>query len=314
MHYVLDQSLRVALFTLGLLLLPMGARAQTVNIASAGTASQSSNFQGNYFADRGNDGRIVPAFGTSMTHTGNDQNAWWQVQFADSFLMYEVRLVNRLDCCATRLSNFRVSVFNGANEAFGQNFFVGSGNVALGATHVVALPTGGVLGDRVRVQFNGFNNDTNGYLHLREVEVMADQVGQPFCSPANPNSLGIPAAIAAFGSNVAGGNPLALVATNLPSSSVGYFLCSRTTGSAMPPSSQGVLCLGGSIGRISMPVLSVASQGRRFGRFVDTLALPGNPPTAVSAGQTWYFQAWYRDSVAGVATSNFTDAVSIQFL
>ena len=144
-------------------------------------------------------------------------------------------------------------------------------------------------------------------------EVTADAVGVPFCSPANPTSLGAPAEIRAFGSNVAGGNPLAIVASGLPSSSVGYFLCSRTTGSAMPPSSQGVLCLGGNIGRISVPVLAVASQGRRFGRFVDTLALPGNPPTAVSAGQTWYFQAWFRDSVGGSATSNFTDAVAILF-
>jgi len=311
--HVHDLSLRAALFSLGLVSLPMSAGAQTVNIASAGTASQSSNYQATFFADRGNDGRIDASYGISMTHTGNDLNAWWQVQFADEFLMYEVRLVNRGDCCATRLSNFRVSVLDGANEVFGQDYFSGSGNVALGATHVVALPSGGVLGDRVRVQFNGFNNENNGYLHLREVEVLADAVGQPFCSPANPTSLGLPAEIHAYGSDVAGGNALALVATNLPSSSVGYFLCSRTTGSAMPPSSQGVLCLGGNIGRISVPVLSVASQGRRFGRFVDTLALPGNPPTAVLAGQTWYFQAWFRDSVAGVATSNFTDAVSIQF-
>jgi hypothetical protein len=198
-------------------------------------------------------------------------------------------------------------------EAFGQNFFVGSGNVPQGATHVVTLPTGGVLGDRVRVQFNGFNNQGNGYLSLREVEVMADAVGAPFCSPGNSTSLGAPAFIHAFGSAVAGGHPLALVATGLPSSSAGYFLCSRTTGSAMPPASQGVLCLGGNIGRISVPVLQVAPQGRRFGRFVDTLALPGNPPSAVAAGQTWYFQAWFRDSIAGTATSNFTDAVAIQF-
>jgi hypothetical protein len=314
MHHVLDQSLRVALLTLGLLSLPMSADAQTVNIASAGTASQSSNYQGNYFADRGNDGRISPAFGTSMTHTGNDLNAWWQVEFADTFLMYEVRLVSRADCCGTRLSNFRVSVFDGANEAFGQNFFAGTGHVPVGTTHVVALPTGGVLGNRVRVQFNGFNNDGNGYLHLREVEIEADEVGGPFCNPANPTSLGAPAEIHAFGSNVAGGNPLAIVATGLPSGTVGYFLCSRTTGSAMPPASQGVLCLGGNIGRISVPVLVVAAQGRTFGRTLDTLALPGNPPMAVSAGQTWYFQAWFRDAVGGAATSNFSDAVAILFI
>jgi len=290
------------------------AAAQTVNIASAGVATQSGTYGGGYEAANAIDGRTHPNYWISMAITDNAPNSWWQVQLAETVRMYEVRLVNREDCCWVRLSNFRVSVFDGANEVFGQNYFVGSGSVAQGATHVVNLPTGGVLGDRVRVQLNGLNNEGNGYLQLREVEVSADEVGVPFCSPANPNSLGTPAWIHAFGSNVAGGNPLAIVASGLPASSVGYFLCSQTTGSATPPASQGRLCLGGSIGRISVPVLSVAVQGRRFGRFVDTLALPGNPPAPVSAGQTWYFQAWFRDSVGGSATSNFTDAVAIQFL
>jgi hypothetical protein len=176
------------------------------------------------------------------------------------------------------------------------------------------MPAGGVLGDRVQVQFNGFNNENNGYLHMREVEIMADAVGVPFCSPGNATSLGAPAEIHAFGSDVAGGNPLAIVATGLPSNSTGYFLCSRSPGSAMPPGSQGILCLGGNIGRISIPVLQSAPNGRRFGRFVDTLALPGNPPSVVGAGQTWLFQAWFRDSIGGTATSNFTDAVAILFM
>lgn len=304
-------SALVAASVLALLSTP--TPAQTVNIASAGTASQSSEWPPGYPAINGIDGRITVLPGSSMTHTGNQMNAWWQVAFADTFLMREVRLVNRADCCAIRLSNFRVSVFNGPNEVFGQNYYAGTGNVPLGATHVVTLPVSGVLGDRVRVQLNGLNNDGTGYLHLREVEILADEVGQPFCSPAVPTSLGAPASIHAFGSDVAGGNPLAIVATGVPQGSVGYFLCSRTTGSAMPPASQGVLCLGGSIGRISLPVLTVAPAGRRFGRFVDTLALPGNPPTAVSAGQTWYFQGWFRDVVGGATTSNFTDAVAIQF-
>jgi len=34
----------------------------------------------------------------------------------------------------------------------------------------------------------------------------------------------------------------------------------------------------------------------------------------VRPDQTWNFQAWYRDSFGGAATSNFTDAVSVVFL
>ncbi|MEL6430088.1 MAG: hypothetical protein AAFZ87_03585 [Planctomycetota bacterium] len=58
-----------------------------------------------------------------------------------------------------------------------------------------------------------------------------------------------------------------------------------------------------------------------------TLTLTGLPPhdaldltaaatpsgfTSVQPGDTWYFQAWHRDSNPGV-TSNFTDGVRVQF-
>ena len=46
---------------------------------------------------------------------------------------------------------------------------------------------------------------------------------------------------------------------------------------------------------------------------IDLSAMPMNPPTAVQPGETWNFQAWYRDQVGGQPTSNFTDAVRIQY-
>ncbi|MEZ6020927.1 MAG: hypothetical protein R3F17_12725 [Planctomycetota bacterium] len=36
-------------------------------------------------------------------------------------------------------------------------------------------------------------------------------------------------------------------------------------------------------------------------------------PVAVQAGETWNFQAWYRDFIGGQSVSNFTDAISIAF-
>ena len=51
-----------------------------------------------------------------------------------------------------------------------------------------------------------------------------------------------------------------------------------------------------------------------FGLAVDTLALPS--PTGVSfpilAGETWHFQAWYRDGAIG--TNNLTNAIAVTFL
>ena len=57
-----------------------------------------------------------------------------------------------------------------------------------------------------------------------------------------------------------------------------------------------------------------AGQG---GRFLLTLDLAQIPQLAglvsVQSGDTWHYQAWYRDTNPG-ATSNFSDAVSVTFL
>ena len=45
---------------------------------------------------------------------------------------------------------------------------------------------------------------------------------------------------------------------------------------------------------------------------LDALALPFDPPTAVQAGETWNFQAWFRDANPD-STSNFTDGVAGTF-
>ncbi len=37
-------------------------------------------------------------------------------------------------------------------------------------------------------------------------------------------------------------------------------------------------------------------------------------PVAVVAGETRHFQCWFRDSVGGAATSNFSDGLSLLFL
>lgn len=289
------------------------AAGQTINIASAGNASQSTNYAATTFQARlAIDGNITTN-ATSMSHTGNTMDSWWQVEFAADCNIHELRFHNRADCCGNRLGNFRVSIFDGATEVFGENAYVGSGSVPQGGVHVVVPPVG-TRGDRVRIGFLGLNNVNNGWLHLREVEVISDVIGQPFCNPANPTSLGAPSTMHAFGSDHAGGNVLALVAAGVPPNATGYFLSSMSTGSVMPPGSQGILCLSGNIGRFISPVLMVSPHGRTLGRFIDTLALPGNPPAAALPGQTWYFQAWFRDQVGGIATSNFSDAVAITFM
>ena len=76
----------------------------------------------------------------------------------------------------------------------------------------------------------------------------------------------------------------------------------------MPPGSQGLVCLGGDIGRYNQP--SNVGEGPTFSIQLDLTSMPVNPPQAALPGDTWNFQAWYMD-VGG--TNNFTDAVAVTF-
>ena len=80
--------------------------------------------------------------------------------------------------------------------------------------------------------------------------------------------------------------------------------------------SQGVLCLGGAIGRYVGPgeILNSGSGGS-FSLQLDLGQTPS--PTgfvSIQAGETWNFTAWHRDAVGGTTTSNFTDGLEVVFL
>ncbi|QDV04641.1 hypothetical protein Poly30_01320 [Planctomycetes bacterium Poly30] len=66
---------------------------------------------------------------------------------------------------------------------------------------------------------------------------------------------------------------------------------------------------GGELDRefVAVPNLAVPNptQSRQ-----DTIPRPNTVYSAL-AGQTWSFQAWYRDASVSVATSNFTQAVAL---
>ena len=153
-----------------------------------------------------------------------------------------------------------------------------------------------------------------------EMEITIQQgisgIGVSYCGPAVANSTGSSAEISASGSAVASDNNLTLTADILPTNAFGFFLTSMTQGLVMGPGgSQGNLCLGGSIGRYVGPG-QIQNSGAT-GSFSLALDLTQHPTpmgfVTVMGGQTWNFQAWYRDSVGGMATSNFTDGLSISF-
>ncbi|MEM8710572.1 MAG: lectin-like protein [Planctomycetota bacterium] len=140
-------------------------------------------------------------------------------------------------------------------------------------------------------------------------------LGDVACS-SNANSTGLPGTIQADGSRDVQDNDVALVASSLPLGSFGFFITSDTPASlSLPGLSEGILCLGGSIGRYVGPG-QIQNSGST-GAFELQIDL-GNVPTpvgpvSVSRGETRFFQAWYRDSIGGSPTSNFTNGMSISF-
>ncbi len=171
------------------------------NVAVLGTANQSSTGFGGV-AGRANDGNTDGVFNNgSVTHTADNvaigSPVFWEVQLPQDYAIGEIALFNRTDCCGERLSNFRVSIFDGNTEVYGSNQFAGSG--AAGNIFSLYENAGGVIGtgDRVRIEYiGGLNNSgagANGLsLSLAEVQVF----GRAVPEPATAGSLAVASLVA----------------------------------------------------------------------------------------------------------------------
>jgi endonuclease I len=134
-----------------------------------------------------------------------------------------------------------------------------------------------------------------------------------YCSPAQINTTNAPGAMDWAGSLTVADDDFDLIAYDLPTNQFGFFMCSLTQGLVLNPGgSAGHLCLGGQIGRFITQVQNTGTFG--FMQIqVDLGALPVTPTHAVVPGETWNFQAWYRDTVLGFPSSNFTDGLEVTF-
>jgi len=142
-------------------------------------------------------------------------------------------------------------------------------------------------------------------------------IGIPYCQ-ANVNSTGVAAEIEAFGSLSVANDDLTLTAKGVPANQFGIFVTSLQTAFVPNPggTSEGNLCLGGSIGRFFRP--NQIKNSGAAGEYSLTISLDefpqGNFLVSVQPGETWYFQSWYRDLTStGQPTSNFTNGVELSF-
>ncbi len=161
----------------------------------------------------------------------------------------------------------------------------------------------------IRATFSDpFSTVAAGLVRLRDY-----RLDQEVCE-GSPNSTGFGAKLSVSGSRHAVDNQFTVDLLELPAQSRGYLLFSTSTGTPIqPPGSDGLLCLSGGIGRLQSGLFQAPDSGQARVE-VDLTAIPqptGSVPAM--AGETWFTQAWFRDSIQGTATSNFTSAASVTF-
>ena len=181
---------------------------------------------------------------------------------------------------------------------------------------------GGTFNDHVSIGladiFTSIAGTANVFMVCDNLEVKesALTLGTAYC-PAVVNSSGNAAVITAAGSGVVANNNVTLTASDMPLNAFGFFLTSQTQGLVMNPGgSQGNLCLSGGVGRyVGAGQITGSGSTGEISLVLDLNAHP--TPTGLSmvlAGETWNFQAWFRDAVGMLQTSNFTNGVEIPFL
>ncbi len=157
---------------------------------------------------------------------------------------------------------------------------------------------------------NGTSSDING----NGIPDSCESVGTNTGCQNVPNSTGSVAGLAGVGSPFLAANDIVLITSGIPLNTFGFPILSRTATSTIPGNSSGFRCVGGSVGRDYSNIFNTGTTGTALIP-IDSMALPQpNGTQAAVAGETWYFQVWHRDSIAGNLTSTFSDSLEITFL
>jgi len=188
----------------------------------------------------------------------------------------------------------------------GYRYFPGANGLGQTADCYLSAPTCGI-DEPMALSAIGFP-----FVHYLIDAIHEPLFGDPVCE-SNVNSSGGAAIIRATGSNLLSDNDVTLTCSGLPANTFVFVLASTTFNVSTPGATQGVLCLGGAIGRGVGGTIGSSGPGGVFTVTADLTAIP-QPGGAVTAtiGENWFLQGWFRDSDGmGGVTSNLTDAIAI---
>lgn len=131
-------------------------------LLSQGKPTSSSRTGWSGSSGRAVDGNTSGRYGSnSCTHTHSDQGAWWEVDLGAEYVIHEVKIWNRIDCCQSRLNH--ISVMAGNTECAAITSFGSSQERTVGCNKIRA--------SRVRIKHT--NKD---YLTLCEVQVIGSEM------------------------------------------------------------------------------------------------------------------------------------------
>ncbi len=209
-------------------------------------------------------------------------------------------------------------------------------NFASGGTWIDSgTPVGGLNLIGGTSMYVGFTASSGGSSQNHDVlswsfDSGAGSGGVAFCAPGSANSTGAPAVLTAS-QNPGVGSGIHLDVTGGVPGQLAYMLIGNeaTPGISI---SNGQFCLVGpataqffrynvagtdmnSIGGFDASGAMINASGTSttgFGFDVPS-TIPSAIPLTIMAGDTWHFQSWYRDTPAGVGSSNFTNGLSVTF-
>ncbi|MED6288834.1 hypothetical protein CHARACLAT_030339, partial [Characodon lateralis] len=116
---------QVILFHL-LLFFPMHSGQNYQNVALRGKATQSQRYEGSWdvfgAASNAIDGNTDSAFKDgSCSHTARQTNPWWRVDLLDSYIVTQIIITNRRDCCPERINGAEIRIGNSLESNGAEN-------------------------------------------------------------------------------------------------------------------------------------------------------------------------------------------------